>query len=181
MKNNFIRFGRKMGRYLATYLGCLNTFIWKICVFLQMILLSMIVLILFSSVYWRYFLNDPISWSEDAALLCMIWMTFLGVPVALRSGDHVAMEIVLQKFSDRTTAILRVGIGFVILSTSFIAVYYGTAFVNQGMARIVPSMDWLSQGYIYLALPTGFLLMIPIGFENILKPFVSSATITQEG
>ena len=170
-----------MGRYVTTYLEQLNTLIWKVCVFLQMILLGMIVLTLFSSVCWRYFLNDPISWSEDAALLCMIWMTFLGVPVALRGGDHVAMEIILQQFPDTIIPMLRAGIGFVILSTSFIVVYYGTAFVDQGMARIVPSMDWLSQGYIYLALPTGFFLMIPIGLENILKLFTPSATMTQEG
>ena len=158
----------------TTGLERLNAFIQRGCVTLQMMLLGVIVLILFSSVFWRYFLNDPFSWSEDAALFCMVWMTFLGAPVALRGGDHVAMELCLQLFPGKIITMIRVLINFIVLTTSSVVIYYGWGFVEQGMARIIPSLDWLSQGYVYLALPVGFLLMIPVSTENIIKALSNS-------
>lgn len=155
----------------VTGLGRINDGVCRICTALVMLLLAAIVVILFSSVFWRYVFNDPISWSEDAALLCMIWMALLGAPVGLRQGGHVAMEMVLNLFPGAAIKGLRAVISLIVLATAVIVVYYGAAFVKQGFARIIPSMDWLSQGYVYLALPVGFALLIPICLENFFQAF----------
>ena len=164
-----------------TGLGWINDGVRRICSWLLIALLVAIVVILFGSVFWRYFLNDPITWSEDAALLCMVWMTLLGAPVGLRQGGHVAMEMLLNAFPAAAIRWLRVLINLVILGTALVVVFYGAPFVKQGMARIIPSMDWLHQGYVYLALPVGFALLIPICLENILSPFARSDADGKEG
>ena len=162
-------------------LGRLNDWVCRVCTALIMFLLSAIVVILFGSVFWRYFLNDPISWSEDAALLCMIWMTLLGAPAGLRHGGHVAMEMLLYLFPHPVIKILRAVISLVILTTSVIVVYYGGPFVKQGMARIIPSIEWLNQGYAYLALPAGFALLIPICMEQLFQSLIPAKTGPAEG
>ena len=163
-------------------LGRLNDWVCRICTTLIMVLLSAIVVILFGSVFWRYFLNDPISWSEDAALLCMIWMTLLGAPARpsprqpCRHGD-VALRIP----STRSLRSCEAVISLVILTTAAVVVYYGGPFVKQGMARIIPSIDWLSQGYAYLALPVGFALLIPICAEQLIQSLIPAKTDPVEG
>ena len=159
----------------------LNDWVCRVCTGLIMALLVAIVVILFGSVFWRYFLNDPISWSEDAALLCMIWMTLLGAPAGLRRGSHVAMDMLLYALPERFMKILQALISLVILTTAVIVVYYGGPFVKQGMARIIPSIDWLSQGYAYLALPTGFALLIPISVEQLFQSLFLKKTEPAEG
>jgi TRAP-type C4-dicarboxylate transport system permease small subunit len=156
---------------IVTGLGKINGAVCRICSALLVVLLAAIVVILFGSVFWRYVFNDPISWSEDAALFCMVWMALLGAPVGLRRGGHVAMEMVLDLFPPRVVKGLRALISLVILATAVIVVYYGVPFVKQGFARIIPSMEWLSQGYVYLALPVGFALLIPICLENVFQAF----------
>jgi len=165
---------------VVTGLGKINDGVCRICSALLIVLLSAIVIILFGSVFWRYFLNDPITWSEDAALLCMVWMTLLGAPVGLRHGGHVATEMVLQALPGQLITWLRAMISLVILATAAVVVYYGVPFVKQGMARIIPSMDWLSQGYVYLALPVGFALLLPICLENFLHPFAPAVVGPKE-
>lgn len=150
-------------------LGRLNDGVCRVCTALIMFLLVAIVVILFGSVFWRYVFNDPISWSEDAALLCMVWMALLGAPVGLRRGGHVAMEMMLNMFPPQVIKGLRALISLIVLATAVVVVMYGGGFVKQGFARIIPSMDWLSQGYVYLALPVGFALLIPICLEDILR------------
>ena len=155
----------------VTVLGRINDWVCRVCAALLVLLLATIVVVLFGSVFWRYVLNDPIPWSEDAALFCMVWMALLGAPVGLRRSGHVAMEMVLDLFPPRVIKGLRALISLVILATAVIAVYYGVPFVKQGFARIIPSMEWLSQGYVYLALPVGFALLIPICLENVFQAF----------
>lgn len=165
---------------VVTGLGRINDGVCRICTALIMFLLAAIVVILFGSVFWRYVFNDPISWSEDAALLCMVWMALLGAPVGLRHGGHVAMEMVLNLFPGQVIRGLRALISLVVLATAVTVVLYGGGFVKQGFARIIPSMDWLSQGYVYLALPVGFALLIPICLQNFLESFAAARPAPNE-
>ena len=154
---------------LINALDAFNAVVTRFCNALLVGLLTSIVVILAGSVFWRYFLNDPITWSEDASLFCMVWMTLLGAAPALRRGEHVAMDAIIRAFPDFFIPVFKIIINGVVLTTATAVVYYGFPFVTQGMARIIPSMDWLSQGYVYLALPVGYSLLIPICVENILR------------
>ena len=150
-----------------------NTVIIRICETVLTGLLVAISVLLFGSVIWRYCLNDPISWSEDFTLLSLVWMTFLGAPVGMRGG-HISTAFIPdnlpQSCSKWVSVIANAGVLFVAVEV----LVYGIPFVRQGMARIIPSMDWLSQGYSYLALPVGFALIVPLSIENILSPFVQT-------
>lgn len=150
-----------------------NTLIIKACEATITVLLAVMAGLLFCAVVWRYFLNDPISWSEDFTLVCLVWMTFLGAPVGMRGG-HIATDFVLHKLPESWSKILSVLANVGVLFVAITVIIYGVPFVKQGMARIIPSMDWLSHGYSYLALPVGFALIVPLCIENIFSPFVQT-------
>lgn len=153
----------------------LNTAIIRVCEVLISVLLGAIVVALACSVFWRYFLNSPIVWSEDFSLLCLVWMTLLGAPIGMRGG-HIAADFLLQSLPGLVARWVSLLTSLGVLFVALTIVIYGIPFVKQGMARIVPSIDWLSFGYVYLSLPVGFALLLPLCVEGILRPFVALQT-----
>ena len=130
--------------------------------------LALIVAVLFASVVWRYVLRDPLSWSADAALLFLVWMTLLGAPVGMRGG-HVAVTGAVDVLPLAAARWMLAAVNAAVAVTALTVVWFGIALARQGMARIVPSIDWLSQGWIYAALPVGFALIVPVAVENVLR------------
>ena len=51
------------------------------------LLLAAITVILFFGVVWRYFLTDPLTWSDEIARALFVWLSFVGAAVAVRPAD----------------------------------------------------------------------------------------------
>lgn len=70
-------------------------------VLLTFLFLVMIVLML-AQVFWRYFLELPLSWSEEIARFLFIIITYLGAAVATFEKSHIEInitDVILNSFS----------------------------------------------------------------------------------
>jgi TRAP-type transport system small permease protein len=56
-------------------------------------LLAAIFVIMVLQVTCRYALGSPLVWSEELARYLYIWTCFLGAPLALRRGNHIAITL----------------------------------------------------------------------------------------
>ncbi len=56
--------------------------------------LAVDVLVVFTSVIYRYFLHDPLEWSEEVARALMVTLVFIGAAAALGRARHVGMDSV---------------------------------------------------------------------------------------
>lgn len=56
------------------------------------------------AVFFRYALDTPIRWGEELARLLMVWAGLLGISIALKDGDHIGLEFVVDLFRGRTRA-----------------------------------------------------------------------------
>ena len=154
-------------------LVALNTAIARLCTVLISALLGVLVLTMMLSVIMRYVFTSPLSWSDDLSLICLVWMTLLGLAAGMRAG-HLAIEGLVNALPLALARAINLAIHGAVLLLAVLVVHYGVAFVQQGMARIVPSMDWLRQGYIYAAIPVGFALIIPFCIEGALSQFLAA-------
>jgi len=68
------------------------------------------------SVFFRYVLNDAISWSEEASRYLMIWMGFFGMSLATRDREHVGISFVANAMPPAGRVILRYLTDIVVLS-----------------------------------------------------------------
>jgi TRAP-type C4-dicarboxylate transport system permease small subunit len=59
---------------------------------LAAILCGSVAIIIIMQVFFRFVLNSPLSWAEEAARYLMIWTAALGGSTALRLGAHTAFE-----------------------------------------------------------------------------------------
>jgi TRAP-type C4-dicarboxylate transport system permease small subunit len=52
-----------------------------------------LLLVLFLQVFTRYVLNDPLSWTEEAARYIYVYIVFLGASAAISDRSHVGIDV----------------------------------------------------------------------------------------
>lgn len=62
-------------------------------------IMAVMLVIVASQVFMRYALNSSIDWAAETATLCFVWTVFLAMPLTLRNGGHIVMEMVLIRLS----------------------------------------------------------------------------------
>ena len=65
-------------------------------------------------IFYRYILDDPISWTQEICTLLYVWIVCLGAATIVRERDHVTFDLVYIMAKPRTRRILAlIGTGFV--------------------------------------------------------------------
>lgn len=62
----------------------------------------------FAQVVNRNFFKLPISWFEEAAVYCMIYMVLIGTEIGLRDGTQIAVTAVVDKLKGKGKKIVRI-------------------------------------------------------------------------
>lgn len=112
-----------------------------------------------AGVFFRYFLNDALSWSEEAARFAMIWVAVLGGGLTYRAGGHIAVDMFLRKLPKRFA---WVGAGIVAsASAAFIITFtwYGAKMVENVWMQRSAALE-MSMAVPYAALPVGGVFML---------------------
>ncbi|MEZ5823777.1 MAG: TRAP transporter small permease [Geminicoccaceae bacterium] len=155
----------------AVWFGRLNDRLSAVCRYAVMFIVATLAIILASAVFWRYALNNAIPWSEEAAKYLMVWLTFLGAPVALRHGGHVNVDLVVNALSGRPRQFLLLAVNLVIIAVCLMLIWQGGLFAKLG-ARQVASSFQLSMVWVYGIVPLGGVLLLFVAIEHALRALV---------
>ncbi len=111
-------------------------------------------------VFTRYFLNDALDWTEEAARFSLLWLSWLGGGLALRRGAHIAVEFLLDAIPSPP---LRAALLFAgrVAAIFFLAicVWYGVVLVQRVSFQSTIALG-ISMQLPYASVPVGSLLMI---------------------
>jgi TRAP-type C4-dicarboxylate transport system permease small subunit len=124
-----------------------------------MILMAFLVAVVVLSVFFRYILVSPLTWSEEVGRYVMIWVGFLAASIATRQGLHVGVDFVVQWARPDKAVWLR---GMARAATAgflLIVMVYGFVLVTNLWDQYSPVMD-IRMTWPYLAIPVGSLLML---------------------
>jgi len=123
------------------------------------VLLAAITDILVLQICTRYFLGDPLSWTEEVSRHLFVWLVFFGASGAIRDRSHIAVDVVNTLLSTRTRRIVMLGSNVLVLFFLINVLYWG--------ARAVGRMEGLSTatleipfGLVYTVFPITATLMI---------------------
>ena len=79
--------------------------------------MAAMVVVVSAQVLLRYAFNTSLDWGEDIARMLFVWSIFLAIPLGIREGAHIAIELVIRKFPamgqrllTRAMAILSMGL-----------------------------------------------------------------------
>lgn len=134
------------------------------------VMLTILIVLTFMGVVWRYVLKAPFTWLEEVQMACMVWIVFAGAGAAFRTGNHVAIEMIvdlmprkMQKFMEYIISVVVViVIGYLFKqSIGFIQM-----FVKSGRAT---SMLKIPYALIYGIAIVSYMDMIVSYFYSIIK------------
>ncbi len=126
--------------------------------FLAMLMAGM-VSIVSAQVWYRFILNDPLSWSEEASRYLFVWISFMGAAAGVRYQVHLGidlMEKILPAGSYRMVVIL---VNLIIQVFLLMIIYWGFKILGVIQFQESPSMH-ISMRYPYMAVPVGSIFML---------------------
>ena len=111
------------------------------------------VLVVSLQVLLRYAFNTSLDWAEDIARLTFVWAIFLGIPLGVRTGAHIGIELLTARFPAHlqgTCVRVSALLGAALMGA---AAWHATVLVVQQWDEMLPTLD-----------VTAALFMIPVAF-----------------
>ena len=155
-------------RFLINSLNRINQGTLFCCKYSTIVLGMAITAIVCAGVFWRYFLNDSLSWTEETAKFLMVWLVFTGCPIALKQHSHAAIEALPNALPGRLRQAVHVVIYCVIVVLMALLVKYGWDFMLNARVQETATTQ-ISMMYVFASMPFGGLMMGLIALEFFLK------------
>src|ERR1700726_794694 len=117
------------------------------------------IIVLFSGVSARYFLQKPLIWSDEVAGILFLWLAMLGAVTAFQRGEHMRMTAIVGMAGPRKRAFFDVL--SIAAPLAFLALVLQPAFEFASDEAFVstPALD-ISSLWRAAALPVGLGLML---------------------
>lgn len=117
-------------------------------------------------VFYRYVLQDAVSWSEEIALLGFTWTIFLAATLAVREDAHVRVSIIDSIIPGLGDWILRQLIWLAIAAIGVFMIWSGMAFIDLTIRQVSAAMRY-PLWYRNSALPVAGALIVVYALANI--------------
>ena len=118
----------------------------------------------------RYIFHVSIEWVGEVSQTFLVWLTFIGAAVALLSGDHMVINILLNKSSPGVRKKLELIGDLAILSFVLPGLIGGYQLVQRTWDMTTTTLQ-IPAGIMYLAFPLGCILMLPVILRDIISKF----------
>ncbi|MEZ4629237.1 MAG: TRAP transporter large permease subunit [Deinococcales bacterium] len=142
------------------------------------LLLLGIVLVIAWQVAARYIPNMRIPrWTEEVSLIMMVWLSMLGSGLAVRAGEHLAVDIFFKQLPSRLRAWLNRLIWLLVAGFGLYLLNYGWELSQRTMSQTFAATK-IPIGYMYLALPFGGLLIAIYALILVFSPFKLSPRLS---
>jgi len=120
-----------------------------------------LVCLTFSGVIYRYALNNPIIWMEEVQLVCIVLIIYFGISAGVRSGSHVAIDIVVDRLPKSARKIISVIIWGIIVLVLVYLFMQSIKIVSQMAERSrATNILQIPYKYVYASVPIGCVLTI---------------------
>jgi TRAP-type C4-dicarboxylate transport system permease small subunit len=150
----------------GTFTERVNKFISLICV-VMILFMTAVVLV---HVFFRYFLDQPLTWGEELARLIMVWAGLLGIGIALKDQEHVGIEMFTRKLSGKALAWCNLSSRILIITFLGLVFIWGVNVTIESYSTYLPALG-ISWAWSFFAVPVSaaiqLIYLISSIFENI--------------
>ncbi|MFZ1814349.1 MAG: TRAP transporter small permease subunit [Rhizobiaceae bacterium] len=153
---------------MISALGALNRASGKAGVFTGSVLIVIMTVLVILGVFFRYVLNNSLTWVEDVALIMMVTTAFLIAPFAYRNGANVAIEMVISALPQAAVRLLRLIINLLVLWVIYRYFFESLKLVERGWGIRVNTVP-IPWAIPYLIVPVAFASMALVAIELIAR------------
>ena len=123
------------------------------------LMLTMIVVVAFLQVIMRYVFNNSLSWAEEFGRFFFVWLTWIGISIGAKRGQHIRIEFAVNKMPFRVAQVMNIISDLLVFMVCIVTIYYGAYLANAFSGLKFVSIQ-ISQAWGYAALPVGCALMM---------------------
>jgi tripartite ATP-independent transporter DctM subunit len=123
--------------------------------------------VLLTGVIWRYFLDSPLTWTDELASTLFTWLAMLGAVLALSRGEHMRMTAVVKRFSPTTQRWCDMVAQLLVALFVAVILLPAAHHASEQMSITTPALG-IPDGVRAIGLPVGAALMLLIAIANIL-------------
>ena len=131
-------------------------------------LIVAICLIVGAEVVLRYVAAQPASWTEELATILFVWICMLGSSIALKRGEHFAVELLRPHLGPGARRVLQTAGLLLVAALCLYLMGYGWQLARRNWQVHTPALEW-SRAVSYAAIPAGGLLMLVRSLEAIIR------------
>ncbi len=123
-------------------------------------MLAVMATLVFIQVLFRYLLNRPLDWTEEAARYLMIWVGLLGAALCVQSRSHIGLSFIANALPARARAALVVAGDVAVFLFLMGFLVAGIRLLETAMIQQTPALR-ISFVWVYAAAPvsTGLMLL----------------------
>ena len=130
----------------------------KIVLFIGAIGMMSVTIIIFIQVFFRYILNNSLSWTEELARYIEVWVVFVMAGYALGKGQHIYMDLLINHLPPKIKYVLEKFIAVLCLIFAVVSAKYSYVLLKSELVQKMAAFD-LPKWYVYLALIVGAIIM----------------------
>ena len=108
----------------------------------------------------RFVLSISVPWTEEVSRLLFIWLAYLGAAVGYREGTLIVIDTVRELLGPSASRLLDPFVRIVSFAVVILLFAASIPLVRSVWPTTLATVDWISNGWTYLAFTASFGLMI---------------------
>jgi TRAP-type transport system small permease protein len=124
----------------------------------------------------RFVLSISVPWTEEVSRLIFIWLAYLGAAIGLREGTLIVIDTLPLVLGPRAWRWLSIAVRAVSLAVIVFLFAASIPLVRSVWPTTLATVDWISNGWAYLAFTVSFALMAIYAVAPMFRPMAKPAT-----
>ncbi|MDR1535234.1 MAG: TRAP transporter small permease [Planctomycetota bacterium] len=120
---------------------------------LAVVMFLVIFLIVLAQIFFRYFLQSPLVWSEELSRAIFIWVSLIGWILATRNGTHIRITFIANHLPPPLRRATGVVMGLITIAFLAVLGAFGAVMAWRTMGRTLITIPGIPIGLLYLSLP----------------------------
>ena len=152
-----------------------NEWLEKAVYLLATFIVANMVLALFLSALVRYLSGTGYDWFIELPPILTSWLVFPMLGPLLKSGSHIKVDVLNNTLSPQNLSLLRLVISLIALIASIIFLIAGIEATSLyfKLGQVMELEIEIPVWWVYLAFPTGFLIMAVFALELVLSELLA--------
>jgi TRAP-type C4-dicarboxylate transport system permease small subunit len=132
------------------------------------ILFSLMIVITFTQVIFRYLLNSALPWAGEITIFLFIWVIFLGAAITLSKGLHIGVDIFTSFLNKKYKNIVLTLTNLLVILFCFLIIVGSAPLIVDNFTQRSPALE-IRISYVYAVIPISMTSMIWITIKKIIR------------
>ena len=124
-----------------------------------------------AQIVFRFVLSLSVPWTEEVSRLVFIWLAFLGAAIGLREGTMIVIDTLPELIGPAWQKVMGPIVRLISLAVILFLFAGSIPLVQSVWPTTLSTVDWISNGWAYLAFTVSFGLMALYSAMPLLRDF----------